>query len=157
MIRIANTPNLTGVTINGDYDDLTALVEAIHQLTVSDFDEDLDKSSQRFLNISLRVLGFAYDVRHAVQGDREVYTEANGLSEWHAEAWAEAGRTLPRENLRYACNTLYPESILNVMALNDLIEHRMSRLAIQEAVREYGCDEGDVRFHGLDCPEEIEW
>ncbi len=129
MIRITNTPNLTGVTISGDFEDLDALVEAIYQVTISEFDEDLNKKSRRYLNISLRALGLAYDVRHAAQGDREVFTEANGLPEWYAEAAAEAGRSLPEANLRYACNVLYPEAILVTMALNDLVTFRMHRLA----------------------------
>lgn len=263
MIRVTNTPQLTGVTISGDYDDLDALVDAIYGLTISEFDEELNKKAERYLNISLRVLGLAYDVRHAAQGDRQIYTEANGLSEWHAEAAAEEDRALPEVNLRYACNVLYPEVILVTMALNDLIQFRMNRLAksrygfeapldkavvndraivvarlfqsafveaigqvlpkqsfsrwrnivhdrttdvvsithpfvdswnlrylemdretrakklvtitkrfaehlfdredreyrraIDEAVREYGCAEGDLRFDGLEYPEEIDW
>jgi hypothetical protein len=129
MIRVTNTPNLAGVTISGDFEDLHALVEAIYQVTVSDFDEDLNKNSRRYLNISLRVLGLAYDVRHAAQGDREIFTEANGLPEWYIEAAEDSGRSLPQANLRYACNVLYPETILVTMALNDLVKFRMRRLA----------------------------
>lgn len=29
----------------------------------------------------------------------------------------------------YSCNVLYPEMILVMMALNELVKHRMSRLA----------------------------
>jgi|GEM_PF-222735 len=126
MIRVTNTPNLTGITVSGDFDDLDTLVDAIYDVTVSDYDEDLTKKDLRYLTISIRVLGFAYDVRHAAQGDREIYTEPNGLQEWHDEG---LGATLPRANVRFACNILYPEAILVMMALNDLVKHRMHRLA----------------------------
>ena len=129
MIRVTSTPNLAGVTISGDFEDLDALVDALYQVTVSDHDEDLDKKSRRYLNISIRALGLAYDVRHAAQGDREIYTEANGIGERHAETRADAVQPLPRSNVRYACNVLYPEVILVTMALNDLVKHRMLRLA----------------------------
>lgn len=69
-------------------------------------------------------------------------------------------------NLRYSCNLLYPEVILVTMALNDLIQFRMSRLAksrygfdapLDKAVKEYQCAEGDLRFDDLQYPEHIDW
>ena len=57
MIRVTNTPNLTGVTVSGDFDDLDALVDALHDVTYSEYDEHLTAKTQRYLNISLRVLG----------------------------------------------------------------------------------------------------
>lgn len=126
MIRVTNTPNLAGITISGDFDDLDALVDAIYDVTVSDYDEDLTKSDLRYLSISIRVLGLAYDVRHAAQGDREISTEPNGVQDWYADAF---GAALPATNVRYSCNILYPEAILVTMALNDLVKRRMHRLA----------------------------
>ncbi len=129
MIRVTNTSTLAGVTVSGDFDDLDALVDALHEVTVSEFSEDLNKKTERYLSISLRVLGFAYDVRHAAQGDREVYNEPNGLQDRHLESAEAAGQTFPQANVRFACNVLYPEAILVTMALNDLVKLRMSRLA----------------------------
>lgn len=129
MIRVTNTPNLAGVTVSGDFDDLDALVDALHEVTVNEYSEGFNKKTERYLNISLRVLGFTYDVRHAAQADREVYTEPNGLQEWHLEFLEAAGQTFPQTNVRFACNVLYPEAVLVTMALNDLVKLRMSRLA----------------------------
>ena len=163
MIRITNTPNLTGVTISGDFEDLDALVEAIYQVTISEFDEDLNKKSRRYLNISLRALGLAYDVRHAAQGDREVFTEANGLPEWYAEAAAEAGRSLPEANLRYLEMSREARAKKLVTITRRLAEHHLDREnlqyrhAIDEAIEEHGWDESNLRFEGLGYPAEIQW
>lgn len=126
MIRVTNTPNLTGITISGDFDDLDGLVDALYAITITDFEPDLTKKDLRLLNISLRVLGLAYDVRHAAQGDREVYTEPNAIQQHHL---ARLGSDFPTTNARFACNILYPESILMNMAMNELVMHRMLKLA----------------------------
>ncbi|KPU42874.1 hypothetical protein OXPF_36420 [Oxobacter pfennigii] len=44
MIKINNTPNLTGVTISGDFNDFYDLVEAFHDITIPGF----GKASQLF-------------------------------------------------------------------------------------------------------------
>jgi len=126
MIQVTNTPALTGVTISGEYDDLNALVDAIYEVTISDYDEGLNKTTARYLNISLHVLGLAYDIRHAAQGDRDLTTRPNGLQEWHAEAF---GAALPATTVLYSVNVFYPQVILVTMALNDLVKLRMRRLA----------------------------
>jgi hypothetical protein len=126
MIRIKNTEQLTGVSISGDFNDLDAVVDAIYALTVSDMDEDLNRKTLPYMNISTRVLGMCYDIRHAAMGDREVFVEENGIEEIHMRFHEER---FPRENVYYSCNILYPEMILNAMALNDLIDLRMDKLA----------------------------
>ncbi len=68
MITITNTPNLTGVTISGDFNDLYNLVEAFHEITINEYSE----KHHRYIEISTRVLGLCYDIRHAYQGDREI-------------------------------------------------------------------------------------
>lgn len=131
MLRVTNTKNLTGVTIRGDYNDLDQLVNALHEITVSDFGEDLNKHSQRYIHISFRVLGVCYDIRHALQGDRETFTEPNGLNDFKQprDENGDLVQNLPEINVGYSCNVLYSEMILVMMALNDLVKHRMSRLA----------------------------
>jgi hypothetical protein len=131
MLRVTNTKNLTGVTIRGDYNDLEQLVQALHEITVSDYNEDLNKRSQRYINISLRVLGVCYDIRHASQGDRETFAEPNRLQDWKqpVDENGDPLHTLASNNVGYSCNVLYPEMILVTMALNDLVKHRMVCLA----------------------------
>jgi hypothetical protein len=125
MIRVTNTENLAGVTISGDFYDLDQLVTALHQITVGDMDEDLDKHSQSYINISLRVLSVCYEIRHAAQGGREIFTEDNAITEFHMEAHE---KIVPKQNVYYSCNVLYPEIILVMMALNDLAKLRISKL-----------------------------
>ena len=126
MIQVANTEHLAGVTVSGDYYDLDQLVDALHEITVNDMSEDINKHDRLYINVSLRVLGVCYDIRHAVQGDRDIVTKDNGISEFHYEVHE---KIVPRHNVYYSCNILYPEMILVMMALNDLVKLRMSKLA----------------------------
>ncbi len=126
MIQVTNTENLAGVTISGDFYDLDNLVNALHEITVSDMDENIDKVSSPYVNISIRVLGVCYDIRHAGQGDREIYTEDNGIEDFHMEAHQ---KIVPRQNVYYSCNILYPEMIVVMMALNELVQLRIQMLA----------------------------
>jgi hypothetical protein len=121
MINIKNTPNLTGVTISGDYGDLYNLVDAFHHITVSEYD---DKHHQ-YVEISTRVLGLCYDLRHAYQGDRDVELVENHMTQdkmkWHS-------LIVPKSNVYYSCNCLYPEMFFVMLALNSLIELRIKDL-----------------------------
>lgn len=124
MIQISNTENLAGVSICGDWYDLEQLVDALHEITVSDFD-GVDKQTRPYVNISIRVLGLAYDIRHAAQGDREYLLKENGIDDSHQEYHH---IILPRQNVYFSCNVLYPEMILLMMALNELVQLRIAKL-----------------------------
>ncbi len=119
MISIKNTHNLTGVTISGDYNDLDNLVEALHAITITENSE----KHQSFVEISTRVLGLCYEIRHAFQGDREVELLDNNMTEekmkWHS-------MIVPKSNVYYCCNCLYPEMFFVMIALNELVKLRIS-------------------------------
>lgn len=121
MITIKNTKNLTGVTISGDYNDLYNLAEAFHAITVDEYTE----KHQSYIDMSTRVLGVCYDVRHAYQGDREVELVDNNMDEdkmkWHSII-------TPQSNVYYKCNCLYPEMFFVMLALNELVELRIREL-----------------------------
>lgn len=121
MISIKNTENLAGVTISGDYNDLYNLVEAFHEITINEYSE----KHQRYVEISTRVLGVCYDIRHAYQGDREVELVDNNMTEdkmkWHFII-------VPKSNVYYSCNCLYPEMFFVMLALNKLVELRIRDL-----------------------------
>lgn len=121
MITITNTPNLTGVTISGDFDDLNNLVNAFHEIVIH---EDSEKY-QKYLEISNRVLGLCYDVRHAYQGDRAVELVDNNMTDeimkWHSII-------TPKNNVYYSCNCFYPEMFVVMLALNELVELRIKDL-----------------------------
>jgi hypothetical protein len=118
MIRVENTPNLTGVKISGDYIDLDELVQAFYIICASDY----ESKHTRYNDMSTRVLGLCYDIRHAFQGDREISLVENGMDEgkmkWHSIK-------APRNNVYYSCNCLYPEMFYIMIALNSLIELRI--------------------------------
>jgi hypothetical protein len=62
MIFTVPTRHLAGVRLWGDYNDLRSLHETIHALTEnSPFEEGIRET----------ILGLAYEIRHAYQGDRE--------------------------------------------------------------------------------------
>jgi len=117
MITIKNTPNLTGVTISGDFNDLHNLVGAFHDIVIDEYSE----KHHRFFDISTRILGVCYDVRHACQGDREVELVDNHMNEdkmrWHSII-------VPKNNVYYSCNCFYPEMFFVMLALNELVELR---------------------------------
>ena len=109
MLRTKPTANLTGVTIQGDYNDFSTLVDSIHRII--GFDET---SNDFHFGVKRRLLGICYDIRHAYMGDREVILEDNGMSEekmrWH-------DITTPKENVYYSVNVLFPEAIFVAAAV----------------------------------------
>jgi len=121
LITIKNTPNLTGVTISGDFYDLYDLVEAFHEITIDEYSEHA-KKHRPYIDISIRVLGLCYDIRHAYQGDREVELVDNHMIEekmkWHSVI-------TPKSNVYYSCNCPYPEMFFVMLALNALVELRI--------------------------------
>lgn len=73
MIQINNTPRNAGVAISGDLMDLEELYDMLY-LIVGEEGENPLMSSAR-----MRVLGFCYDLRHAIMGEREFEFVDNGL------------------------------------------------------------------------------
>lgn len=121
VLIIENTPNYTGVSISGTFDDLYNLVEAFHEITIDEFTEKYPQ----YIGVSIRVLGVCYDVRHAYQGDREIKLVDNNMSEekmrWHSII-------TPTMNVKYSCNILYPEMFYVILILNELINIRINEL-----------------------------
>ncbi|MEW6624392.1 MAG: hypothetical protein AB1420_14925 [Bacillota bacterium] len=122
MLIIKNTENLAGVSISGDFYDLDKLVDAFHTITIDEFAEKHTKH----IRISTRVLGLCYDVRHALQGDREVELLDNGLDE---EKMKFHSIITPKTNVYYKCNYLYPEMFFVMLALNELVKIRYKELS----------------------------
>jgi len=105
MITIKPSSHLTGVTIQGDFDDFYDLVDSIHRM-VSDYEEDDDRDF--YFGIKNRLFGICYDIRHAYQGEREVVLLDNGMNEdtmkWH-------NLITPEKNVYYSANVLFPEAV----------------------------------------------
>lgn len=122
MIKITNTENLAGVSISGDYIDLENLLEALHEITVDETDE---KYSEMYETISIRLLSLAYDVRHAMQGDREVEFVDNRIDR---EKMIQQGILAQIKNVHYSVNVYYPELMFEMLAINELIKLRMDKI-----------------------------
>lgn len=121
MIKIENTENLAGVTISGDYDDLSNLVDAFYAITICDD----NKKHSRCIDMSTYLLGLCYEIRHAYMGDREVELVENNMDEekmkWHSII-------APKKNLNFKCKIFYPEMFYHMLAMNKLIEIRITEL-----------------------------
>ena len=121
MISMQNTANLTGVSIRGDYYDSRSLVESFHDIAI---DEYADKN-QEYIDVSTRLLGICYDIRHAYQGDREILLTENGMDE---STMKSRGIITSKQNVYFQCNCLYPEMVYATIAINALIRIRMTKL-----------------------------
>ena len=113
MLTIKPTKKLMGVTIQGDYNDLQELQEAIYRMCG---ENDIDDPHYSIRN---RLLGLCYDIRHAYQGDRDVELKDNAftkeLSEWH-EIKADS------KNVYYSVDVLFTEALFIAITVPSLFE-----------------------------------
>lgn len=137
MIKFENTENLTGVSITGDFDDFYSLVEAFHEITVDEYSE----TSSEYVEMSIRVLGICYDIRHSYQGDREIVLMDNYMDE---EKMKYHSIITPNKNVYYKCNLLYPEMLYVTIALNELVKLRMKELSKKKSTYEIYNDKNVV-------------
>ena len=86
MITAAPTEHLTGVMLEGSYDDFYEIVDSIHRITELEGDYE-----DPYWSVENRLLGVCYDIRHAYQGDRHVRSTKDGK--------------------RYAVEILFPEAL----------------------------------------------
>jgi len=114
MIQAKPTEKLTGVTIQGDYDDFYQLTEAFHN--AAGF-EQVPKDP--YYSVAMRVLGVCYDIRKAYQGDREVTLKDNGM---HEEIMKYHSLIAPKENVYYSVNILFPEVLFAAMSVRELLQ-----------------------------------
>ena len=112
MIQAKVTKNLTGITIQGDYDDFNDLVNAIYRMTGVDSNE-----AGLYDEVKMRLLGLCYDIRYAYMGDREVVLKDNVLNEDLKE---EMGIKNCEQNIYYSVNVLYPEAIFLALAVPNM-------------------------------------
>ena len=83
MISAKPTENLTGITIEGNFDDFYEITDSIYRMT--GFEEDYD---DLYWGVKNRLLAVCYDIRHAYMGDRKVKLVDNGVHDemmkWHS-------------------------------------------------------------------------
>lgn len=125
MLTIKNTVNSLGVSILGDYNDFEQLYEALHNIVGEEGSYDNYESSR------LRVLGLCYDIRHAMQGDREYEMVDNGIDE---EIMKFRSMIIPKNNVYLKINAFWPEMLYIQMVLNDFVvlyESRQARVGFE--------------------------
>lgn len=112
MIWVRNTPQLAGVEVLGDRLDYERLYDALHTVVGA------ENEMSAFACAGTRVLGICYDLRHALQGDREIEFVDNGLD---AETKKRMSVLAPDKNVYLKIQVLWPEMLFAMMAINDLI------------------------------------
>lgn len=114
MLRMQPTKNLTGVTIQADFDTFYDLVHSIYNIT----GPGMENYDDPYYGVKHRLLGLCYDLRHAFMGDREVFLEKNSLceekQEWH-------GIQAPEKNLYYSVNIFFPEMIFLALSVPKML------------------------------------
>ncbi|WP_047982642.1 DUF6904 family protein [Ornithinibacillus contaminans] len=112
MLKITPTPNFAGVEVTGDFHDFDLLYESLHRIVGGEDEYPAYESSR------MRILGFCYDLRHAMMGNREIVYVDHGISD---ETMKWKGMVGAKKNLYLSFNTYYPEILYIVMALNEFI------------------------------------
>ena len=108
MIEVKATPKLLGVLIKGSYNDFDELVDCIHRLT-HDYSED---PSNLLYGVAMRMLGLCYDIRHAIQGDRNMeIVETEDYIEKIGQ------KKVPKHKMVYSCEILFTEAMFFATAV----------------------------------------
>ena len=171
MISIKTTKKLNGISIQGDFEDLNHLYDALSEYTnfyidgiMLEIESDYVKhhgvaikdmtSDQRdeFLKINKHeidyfeemrenLLGLCYDIRHAYQGDRGI-----GLVENGCELLSECSKELPSMNLQFNVEVLYPWAFYYLFALRDMLDN-MYKPEWFDSIGEYGVTRRESDIH----------
>lgn len=81
MLTVKATPNLYGVTLRGDYDDLNSLYDSLY-----DYLEFYNDSHEEFPDHEYEyLLSLNYDIRHCYQGDRNIEKAEDGHTYYSVE------------------------------------------------------------------------
>lgn len=148
MISINTTSKLNGITIQGDFDDLNNLYDAIseyinfyidgllseiesdyvkeHGVAFSDMDntqrEAFLKENQSeityYEEMRENILGLCYDIRHAYQGDRGIALIDNGQ-----DLCGDNTADLPCKNLQFNVAVLYPWALYYLFTIQDMLDN----------------------------------
>ena len=112
MISAKPTENLTGITVEGSFDDFYEITDSIYRMT--GFEEDYD---DLYWGVKNRLLAVCYDIRHAYMGDRKVKLVDNGV---HDEMMKWHSMVLPKQEVHYAVKFLFPEAVFVALSAPEL-------------------------------------
>ena len=112
MISAKPTENLTGVTVEGCFDDFYELTDSIYRMT--GLEESYDDI---YWSVKNRLLAVCYDIRHAYMGDREVKLVDNGV---HDEMMKWHSMILPKQEVHFSVNLLFPEAVFVAFSVPEL-------------------------------------
>ena len=112
MITAKPTEHLTGIMLEGEYDDFYEMVESIYRMT--GLEEDY---ADRYWSVKNRLLGICYDIRHAYQGDRKVKLADNGTDD---ELIKRHSMIMPKQNVHYAVEILFPEAVFVALSVPEM-------------------------------------
>ena len=171
MISIKTTPKLNGISIQGDFDDLNHLYDALseytdfyidgimleiesdyvkeHGIAIKDMTPEqreeyftLNKHEiEYFEAMRENILGLCYDIRHAYQGDRGIALVENG-----SDVLTECTEELPLKNLQYNVAVLYPWAFYYLFALRDMLDN-MYKPEWLNGIGEYGVSRRESDIH----------
>lgn len=113
MIKLTNTPNMTGVVMSGDGDDFEALYDALHKVIGP------DEPVYGLAAAHFRLLGFCYELRHVRMGNRNVGFQEHGMPAEQMKYMSIVG---PTHNLYFSFEMLWPELLYISFVLNEFIE-----------------------------------
>lgn len=125
MLEVSMTPNLLGIKLSGDYDDLDVLYDAVWAVARTE-DKDFNligTESERIMKT--RLLALCYDIRHAYQGDRNIELVDSFI---RPEAMQELKIAGLGKNVRYSVEILYPEAVFEIICLSYLVDIRKAEL-----------------------------
>lgn len=103
ILQTKPTEHLMGITIQGDYNDFSELVDSIYSIIGLG-----EESDDMYYGVKNRLLGICHDIRHAYQGDRNVVLVDNNMDKdkmkWHEQI-------TPEQNVYYSVEVLLPKAI----------------------------------------------
>ncbi|WP_371825510.1 hypothetical protein [Pontibacillus sp. ALD_SL1] len=112
-MRVTNTPKLAGLKISGDPQDLEEIYDALHSILPNEGEDPSFEGSRT------RVLGFCYEIRHAMQGNRDIEFVHNHMTQEKMKFHEIISNN---QNVHYSFAMYYPEMLYITAVLNVFIE-----------------------------------
>lgn len=169
MISIKTTTKLNGITIQGDYDDLNLLYDAVSEYTNFFIDgiqreieaehikehgsvpvvEMTPEQRAEFFEINQSEITYFEEMRENILGlcydIRHAYQGDRGIAliENGSEFCGESDEELPTENLQFEFEVLYPWAFYYLFVLQDMLDN-MYKSEWLEGVGEYGVTYSEI-------------